>query len=72
MRSRACLMGYWRRSRNAMRHRCAAEEGQALIEYALILALIALLTIGVLQALGGNLSAVLDKVSTSMSVVSNP
>jgi len=55
-----------------MRHGCAAEEGQALIEYALILALIALLTIGVLQALGGNLSAVLDNVSTSMSVVSNP
>jgi pilus assembly protein Flp/PilA len=57
---------------SALQNRVEREEGQALVEYALILALIALLTIGVLQALGGNLSAVLDKVSTSMSVVSNP
>jgi len=56
----------------AARNRGVHEEGQALIEYALILALIALLTIGILQALGGNLSAVLNKVSTSMSAVSNP
>ena len=48
------------------------EEGQALIEYALILALIALLTIGVLQALGTNVSAVLNNVSTNMSAVPNP
>ena len=43
-----------------------------LIEYALVLALIALLTIGVLQALGHNVSGVLSKVSTDMSAVSNP
>jgi len=43
-----------------------------LIEYALILALIALLTIGVLQALGQNVSGVLNRVSTSLSAVSNP
>lgn len=72
MRNRTSLMEFWKQSRTAVRQRCAAEEGQALIEYALILALIALLTIGVLQALGGNLSAVLNKVSTNMSVVSNP
>jgi Flp pilus assembly pilin Flp len=60
------------RSLTAARNRGVHEEGQALIEYALILALIALLTIGVLQALGGNLSAVLNKVSTNMSAVSNP
>jgi Flp pilus assembly pilin Flp len=62
----------WHRSLTAARNRSVHEEGQALIEYALILALIALLTIGVLQALGGNLSAVLNKVSTNMSAVSNP
>ena len=38
----------------AVRERLAMEDGQALIEYALILALVALLTIGVLQAMGTN------------------
>ena len=38
----------------------------------LILALIALVTIGVLQVLGVTLSGVLNKVSTNMSAVSNP
>ena len=57
---------------SVLRARLERQEGQALVEYALILALVALLTIGVLQALGGNLSAVLNKVSTNMSAVSNP
>ncbi len=56
----------------AVGNRSAASEGQVLIEYALILALIALLTIGVLQALGQNVSGVLNRVSTSLSAVSNP
>jgi Flp pilus assembly pilin Flp len=62
----------WSRFLTAVRHRGAAQEGQALIEYALILALIALVSIGVLQALGRNVSGVLTKVSTSMASVSNP
>jgi Flp pilus assembly pilin Flp len=48
------------------------EGGQALIEYALILGLVALLTIGVLQAMGANLSGLLNKVSSGMSSVTNP
>jgi len=60
------------RALTAVGNRSAANEGQVLIEYALILALIALLTIGVLQALGQNVSGVLNKVSTDMSAVSNP
>jgi Flp pilus assembly pilin Flp len=72
MRRRKFLLSSKRRSLSAVQHRLAAEEGQALIEYALILALIALLTIGVLEALGTNISAVLDHVSTTMSAVSNP
>jgi pilus assembly protein Flp/PilA len=56
----------------AARHRLAGEEGQAMVEYALILALIAVLTIGVLQALGQNVSSILNRVSTTMSTVSNP
>jgi pilus assembly protein Flp/PilA len=43
------------------------EEGQALVEYALILAMIAVITIAVLQALGVDVSKILDKVSTSLS-----
>lgn len=62
----------WHRFETAVEDRGVAEEGQVLIEYALILALVALLTIGVLQALGQNVSGVLNRVSTSLSAVSNP
>jgi pilus assembly protein Flp/PilA len=72
MRTRRYLVQVWRVRLTAAFRRSAAEEGQALVEYALILALIAVLTIGVLQALGHNVSAVLNKVSTSMSAVDNP
>lgn len=47
----------------------AREEGQALVEYALILALIAVVTIAVLQAIGVNVSTILNKISTSLSSV---
>ena len=60
------------RLRTAARERLVMEDGQALIEYALILGLVALLTIGVLQALGSNVSGLLNKVSSSMSSVTNP
>ena len=45
------------------------EEGQALVEYALILALITVVTIAVLQAMGVDLSKILNKVSTSLSSI---
>ena len=47
----------------------AHDEGQALVEYALILALITVVTIAVLQAVGVDVSKILDKVSTSLSSV---
>jgi pilus assembly protein Flp/PilA len=53
----------------AMRDRLGREEGQALVEYALILALIAVVTIAVLQAIGVYVSTILNKVSTSLSSV---
>lgn len=56
----------------AVRQRLVRQEGQALIEYALILGLIAVLTIGVLQAIGANVSGLLNQISSSMSSVSNP
>ena len=55
-----------------VRDRMAREEGQALVEYALILALIAVVTIAVLQAIGVNVSSILNKVSTSLSSVAGP
>ncbi len=54
-----------------IRNRIEREEGQALVEYALILALIAVVTIGVLQLIGVNVSTILNKVSTSLSSVAN-
>jgi Flp pilus assembly pilin Flp len=55
----------------AVLHRIGAQEGQALAEYALILVLIALLTIGVLQALGQNVSGLLGQTSSNMTKVLN-
>ena len=48
------------------------EEGQALIEYALVLALIAIVSIGALEALGADLTHLLHRVSSQMASVSNP
>ena len=48
------------------------EDGQALVEYALILALITVVTIAVLQAMGVDISKILDKVSTSLSSIAGP
>jgi pilus assembly protein Flp/PilA len=53
----------------AVRDRMEREEGQALVEYALILALIAVVTIAVLQLIGVNVSKILDKVNSSLSSV---
>jgi len=63
---------YLNRWCNAIRARAELQEGQALIEYALILGLVAVLTIGVLQAIGANVSGLLNQISSSMSSVSNP
>ena len=41
------------------------EEGQALVEYALILALISVVSIGILTTLGGQISGVLQSVSAA-------
>jgi len=55
----------------ALQGRLERAEGQALVEYALILALIAVLSIAVLQALGVNVSRIFNKVNTQLSAV-NP
>jgi pilus assembly protein Flp/PilA len=43
------------------------EEGQALVEYALILALVSVVSITVLTALGTNVAARLGDVSTALT-----
>jgi Flp pilus assembly pilin Flp len=48
------------------------DEGQALIEYALVLALIAIASLFALQALGVDISFLLHRISSQMSTVNNP
>jgi Flp pilus assembly pilin Flp len=52
--------------------RLGEEDGQVLFEYALILALVAVVTIGVLTSLGHTVSGLLTHVSSSMASVTNP
>jgi len=42
------------------------EEGQALVEYALLLALIAVVSIGILTTLGTNVSTIFSKVNAKL------
>jgi pilus assembly protein Flp/PilA len=53
----------------ALRNRLDREDGQALVEYALILALIAVVSIAILTALGVNVSRVFNSVNTQLSSV---
>lgn len=45
----------------------AKEEGQGLVEYALILVLIAVVVIGALTLLGGNISALFDQLAGTIN-----
>jgi pilus assembly protein Flp/PilA len=51
----------------ALRERIEREEGQALVEYALILALISIVSIFVLKALGLDIQNVFKTVETAVS-----
>lgn len=42
------------------------EEGQAMVEYALLLSLIAVVSIGILTTLGGNVSTIFKSISDSL------
>ena len=42
------------------------EEGQALVEYALLLALIAVVSIGILTTLGNNVSSIFSQVNAKL------
>jgi Flp pilus assembly pilin Flp len=43
-----------------------AEEGQALVEYALIISLIAVVAIGTLTITGNNINGILTKISDAL------
>ena len=42
------------------------EEGQAMVEYALLLSLIAVVSIGILTALGQNVSTIFSSVNSAL------
>ena len=62
----------WHRRLAGMKTLFTNDEGQALIEYALVLALIAIVTIAALKALGADISFLLHRISSQMASVSNP
>jgi Flp pilus assembly pilin Flp len=60
------------KSSSAVSRRARSDKGQVLVEYALLLALISVVSIGVLAALGLDIKDVLLQASSRMSQVSNP
>jgi pilus assembly protein Flp/PilA len=50
-----------------LRARTEREEGQALVEYALILGLVSVVAIALLQALGTDITAILSTVTSALS-----
>jgi len=62
MRTYVAVLGL-RNSLDELRNR---EEGQALVEYALLLALIAVVSIAVLTVLGTKVSHIFSKISTAL------
>jgi pilus assembly protein Flp/PilA len=51
----------------SLRGRLEPEEGQALVEYALILGLISVVAIALLSAIGTDITNILSKVSTALA-----
>jgi pilus assembly protein Flp/PilA len=42
------------------------EDGQAMVEYALILALVSVAAVAILKTLGGSVSSIFDKINTDL------
>lgn len=51
---------------NYIRHFARHDEGQDLLEYALLVALIALVAIGAVQAAGGSVSTIFQSIATQL------
>ncbi|EKP93789.1 Flp family type IVb pilin [Thermaerobacter subterraneus] len=56
------LMAWW----EGVKFRLRDEAGQGMVEYGLIIALIAVVLIGALVAMQGGLSAIFERVSTTL------
>ncbi len=52
-----------------LRGRIEAEEGQAMVEYALILALVTIVSIAALQAMGISVASFFGKVNSALTSV---
>jgi pilus assembly protein Flp/PilA len=52
---------------NLMTRLCKEEEGQGMVEYGLILALIAIVAIGVITALGGKIKNVFSNANNAIT-----
>ena len=72
MRNRMSRTCRWHGRLVAAQIRIAHEDGQAIVEYALVLALIAIVSIAALKALGLDISNLLDETSSQMASVTNP
>jgi Flp pilus assembly pilin Flp len=60
------------RDKRRLSARLKSESGQVLLEYALVLGLIAIVSIAVMKALGVDIRVVLNHSSSQMASVSNP
>jgi pilus assembly protein Flp/PilA len=54
------------RARSYIQARMEREEGQALVEYALILSLIAVVSVAILAVLGGKISGIFTTISNDI------
>ena len=61
------LLLHFERDTTMLRSFFAKEDGQGLVEYALILVLIAIVVIGILTVLGGKVSQVFSSINSGLS-----
>jgi pilus assembly protein Flp/PilA len=66
-REESTMLELFTKAQSFLASKVQREDGQALVEYALILALIAVVAIGVLTALGTGVSTQLDKIEKAIS-----
>jgi pilus assembly protein Flp/PilA len=57
----------WKEVNAMLRNFFAKEDGQGLVEYALILVLIAIVVIGILTLLGGKVSQVFSTINSGLN-----
>ena len=61
------IVAFYRKKTRMLRSFFTPTEGQGLVEYALILVLIAIVVIGILTVLGGKVSQVFSSINSGLS-----